>query len=121
MSLTHDCIRALVAGAALACAVCGAVAAAGQFRVARDEAAPVHVSIDNFTFSPAEVTVHAGTRVEWMNKDDIPHTVVETTGKFGSDALDTEDKFAFTFTAAGTFRYFCSLHPHMTGKVVVTP
>jgi len=121
MSLTHDCIRAFAAGAALSCAVCGAFAAAGQFRVAGAEAAPVHVGIDNFTFSPATVTVRTGTRVEWENKDDIPHTVVETTGRFHSEALDTEDKFTFAFSRAGTFEYFCSLHPHMTGKIVVTP
>jgi plastocyanin len=121
MSLTNDCIRALAAGAALSCAVCAALAAAGQFPVARGKATQVDVGIDNFTFGPAEVTIHAGTRVEWVNKDDIPHTVVESTGKFRSGALDTDDRFAFTFTGAGTFTYFCSLHPHMTAKVVVTP
>lgn len=120
MSLTHDCIRAFAAGAALCCAVCAALAAAGQIHVARDEA-QVHVRIDNFTFGPAEVTVHAGTRVEWVNMDDIPHTVAESNGNFSSSALDTDDGFAFTFTQAGTFMYYCTLHPHMTGKVVVTP
>jgi len=121
MSLTHDCIRAFAAGVALSCAVYGTFAAAGQFRVARDETARVHVGIDNFTFTPSTVTVRAGTRVEWQNKDDIPHTVVDTTGSFRSQALDTEDKFTFAFDRPGTFDYFCSLHPHMTGKVVVTP
>jgi plastocyanin len=110
MSLTYDCLRAFAAGAAVCCAVYGVVAA------------PVepHVGIDNFTFNPATITVRVGTKVEWTNNDDIPHTVVETNGKFRSAALDTEDKFSFTFTQAGTFDYFCSLHPTMVGKVVVT-
>jgi plastocyanin len=76
------------------------------------------VSIDNFTFSPAELTVKVGTTVTWKNQDDIPHTVVSA-GKFKSQALDTDDSYAFTFTAAGDYAYFCSLHPHMTGKIKV--
>ncbi len=110
MSLTYDCLRAFAAGAVVCCAVYGAFAASGQ----------TQVGIDNFTFSPGTITVPVGTKVEWENNDDIPHTIVETTGKFHSAALDTEDKFSFTFTQAGTFDYFCSLHPHMVGKVVVT-
>lgn len=122
MSPSHDCIGAFAAGVALCCAVCGAFAAAGPLRVAAGEPAEVHIGIDNFTFSPAEVTVHAGARVEWVNRDDIPHTVVEAaTARFRSQALDTDDGFGFTFTQPGTFTYFCSLHPTMTGKVVVTP
>lgn len=81
----------------------------------------VTISIDNFTFSPAEVTVVPGTTVTWVNNDDIPHTVVEKTRAFRSKVLDTEGKFSFTFMTAGDFTYFCSLHPHMTGKVVVKP
>lgn len=82
--------------------------------------APVTVKIDNFTFNAQVVTVPVGTTVTWVNQDDIPHTVTsddQTT--FRSKALDTDDKFSFTFTRAGTFGYFCSIHPHMTGKVIV--
>jgi plastocyanin len=79
------------------------------------------VKIDNFTFSPQRVTVKAGTTVTWVNGDDIPHTVASTTKLFKSKTLDTDDTFSFTFAAPGTFEYFCSLHPHMTGTVVVEP
>jgi plastocyanin len=77
------------------------------------------VKIDNFTFSPQTLTVPAGTTVTWKNQDDIPHTVTSTTKTFKSQALDTDDNFSFTFTTAGVYEYFCSLHPHMTGKIVV--
>jgi plastocyanin len=87
----------------------------------RRAALEIRVPIDNFTFKPDVITVPMGTRIEWQNDDDIPHSIVETQGKFHSPALDTEDKYAFTFVAAGTFDYFCGLHPHMTGKVIVTP
>ena len=76
------------------------------------------VTIDNFTFSPASLTVKVGTTVTWKNHDDIPHTVVSA-GKFRSKTLDTDDGFSFTFTAAGDYKYFCSLHPHMTGMIKV--
>ena len=76
------------------------------------------VTIDNFTFSPAELTVKVGTTVTWTNHDDIPHTVVSA-GKFRSKTLDTDNSFTFTFTAAGDYKYFCSLHPHMTGTIKV--
>ncbi len=79
------------------------------------------VTIDNFTFTPPELTVAVGTTVTWVNHDDIPHTVVENDKKFRSKALDTDDSYSFTFTAAGTFNYFCGLHPHMVGKVIVKP
>jgi plastocyanin len=77
------------------------------------------VNIDNFTFTPPELTVAVGTTVKWLNRDDIPHTVVETNKTFRSKALDTDDSFSFTFATAGTFNYFCSLHPHMVGKIIV--
>ncbi|GJE40787.1 cupredoxin domain-containing protein [Methylobacterium persicinum] len=77
------------------------------------------VRIDNFTFSPEVVTVAPGTTVTWINGDDIPHTVVSPSGRFRSKTLDTDDRFTFTFPAKGEYPYFCSLHPHMTGKVVV--
>ena len=77
------------------------------------------VAIDNFTFAPQRMTVKAGTTVTWTNQDDIPHTVVATGKAFRSKALDTDDNYTFTFTTPGNYEYFCSLHPHMTGTIVV--
>jgi len=76
------------------------------------------VKIDNFSFGPATLTVPVGTSVTWTNRDDIPHTVVSTDGVFKSKVLDTDEKFSFTFSKAGTFPYFCSIHPKMTGKII---
>jgi plastocyanin len=77
------------------------------------------VKIDNFSFSPATLEIKAGTTVTWTNADDIPHTVVSNDKVFKSKALDTDQKFSFTFDKPGTYPYFCSLHPKMTAKVVV--
>jgi len=77
------------------------------------------VKIDNFSFGPATLTVAAGTTVTWTNRDDIPHNVVSTADVFKSKVVDTDEKFSYTFTKPGTFPYFCSIHPKMTGKVVV--
>ena len=77
------------------------------------------VKIDNFSFGPAALTVPVGTTVTWTNRDDIPHTVVSTEGAFKSKVLDTDEKFSFTFSKAGSYPYFCSIHRKMTGKVVV--
>ena len=79
----------------------------------------IEVKIDNFAFAPQRIVVQAGTTVTWTNADDAPHTVVSTAKLFRSSALDTTDKFSFTFATPGTYEYFCSLHPHMTGIVVV--
>jgi plastocyanin len=79
----------------------------------------IQVKIDNFTFNPQQITVKAGTTVVWTNHDDIPHTVTSSTKVFKSNALDTDDKFLFTFTTPGSYLYFCALHPHMTGSIVV--
>jgi plastocyanin len=81
----------------------------------------MEVKIDNFTFGPAALTVPVGTTVTWTNKDDIPHTVVSTDEPkaFKSKVLDTDEKFSFTFSKAGSYPYFCSIHPKMTGKVIV--
>jgi plastocyanin len=98
---------------------------AGSLTVAvkAQSAAPAtaEVKIDNFSFAPATLTVAAGTTVTWTNRDDIPHTVVSTDDPraFRSKVLDTDEKFSYTFTKAGTFPYFCSVHPKMTGTVVV--
>ena len=77
------------------------------------------VRIDNFSFTPAEITVAPGTTVTWTNGDDIPHTVAATNKAFRSKVMDTDQHYSFTFTAPGTYEYFCSLHPHMRGKVIV--
>ena len=77
------------------------------------------VKIDNFSFGPAELKVPVGTTVTWTNRDDIPHTAVSTDKIFKSKVLDTDEKFSFTFSKPGTYEYFCSIHPKMTGKVVV--
>jgi plastocyanin len=84
----------------------------------RARAEEITVNIDNFTFEPKDLTVKVGTTVTWTNRDDIPHTVVSA-GKFRSRTMDTDGTFSFTFTAAGEYNYFCSLHPHMTGSVKV--
>jgi plastocyanin len=98
-----------------------AVSGARRALAASPEANPpgVEITIDNFSFTPQEVTVKAGTPITWINRDDIPHTVVSTDNVFKSKALDTDDKFSFTLTKPGTYNYFCSLHPKMTAKVVV--
>jgi plastocyanin len=77
------------------------------------------VKIDNFSFGPQTLTVAVGTTVVWTNRDDIPHTVVSTDAVFKSKVRDTDEKFSYTFTKAGTYPYFCSVHPKMTGKIVV--
>jgi plastocyanin len=77
------------------------------------------VKVDNFSFGPMSLTVAVGTTVTWTNRDDIPHTVVSTDKVFKSKVLDTDEKFSFTFDKAGTYPYFCSIHPKMTGSVVV--
>jgi amicyanin len=84
-------------------------------------AADPQVKIANFTFEPPVLTVKVGTTVTWVNDDDIPHLVSEKDGKFRSSALDTDATFSQTFKDAGTVEYFCVLHPHMTGKIVVEP
>jgi amicyanin len=101
---------------ALAAAV---LAPAAIFPTAFVQAAETEVNIDQFTFYPQRITVKAGTTVTWTNEDDVPHTIVSSSKVFKSKALDTADKFSFTFTTPGTYDYFCSLHPHMTGAVVV--
>jgi len=81
--------------------------------------ANAEVNIDNFVFGPQTITVPVGATVTWTNKDDIPHTSVSTEGVFKSKVLDTDEKFSYTFTKAGTYPYYCTIHPKMTGKIVV--
>ena len=84
-------------------------------------AADAQATIDNFTFSPPVLTVSPGTRVTWTNRDDIPHTVTDQDHpkEIRSPPLDTDESYSRVFATAGTYRYFCSLHPHMQGTVVV--
>ncbi len=79
------------------------------------------VIIDNFTFGPTKLTIPVGTKVTWVNHDDVPH-VVKSTGtekRFTSHALDTDEQFSYVFTAPGTYNYFCAIHPMMTGQIIV--
>jgi plastocyanin len=82
---------------------------------------PNQVVIDNFAFRPATLTVAAGTKVTWVNRDDVPHTTTSTKKPrvFDSRTLDTGDKFTHVFNTPGTYEYFCAVHPHMTGKIIV--
>ena len=106
--------------AALGLAIAGLGAGAGNVTAnAQPKPETMEVKIDNFTFGPAELTVVVGTTVTWTNRDDIPHTVVSTDKVFKSKVLDTDETFSSTFSTPGTFPYFCSIHPKMTGTVVV--
>ncbi len=97
---------------------CAATAVAAQPAPATAAAGPT-VNIDNFVFGPEALTVTVGTTVTWVNRDDIPHNVVANDKSFKSKVMDTDEKFSFTFTKPGEYGYFCGLHPHMTGKVIV--
>jgi len=117
-------LKSTLIAAALGAATAGLTAAAilpGLAQTAPQASAGA-VSIDNFTFTPQTLTVKAGTTVTWTNRDDIPHGVASNNNAFPkSKALDTDDRYSFTFTTPGTYKYFCYVHPHMTGTVVVEP
>ena len=111
-----------VAGFAAALIIAVALLLAGTPSVAANappSTANAEVKIDNFSFGPQTLTVPVGATVTWTNRDDIPHTSVSTDGMFKSKVMDTDEKFSFTFTKPGTYPYFCSIHPKMTGKAVV--
>ena len=113
--------------AAIAFAVAAGLGAANPGAARAEEAAAgsgtgeVVVKIENFTFNPPELTVKPGTTVKFENDDDIPHSVVEEKAAFRSAPLDTGETFTKTFTEAGEVTYFCGLHPHMKGKIIVKP
>jgi plastocyanin len=88
-------------------------------RTEEPKSSPTEVQVDNFTFTPGTITVPVNSTVTWVNKDDVPHVIASDDGLFKSKALDTDDKYSFTFTKAGTYSYFCSVHPKMVGKIVV--
>ncbi|MFL6299783.1 MAG: cupredoxin family copper-binding protein [Terriglobales bacterium] len=77
------------------------------------------ITIDNFSFMPAPMTIPVGTTITWINRDDVPHTVVAENQQFKSKALDTDEKFSYTFDKPGTYSYFCSIHPKMVAKIIV--
>jgi plastocyanin len=99
--------------------ICGLLLALPLLAPARAEDEAAHIMIDNFVFSPAELKVKTGTKVIWKNQDDIPHTVMAKGGVFRSKPLDTDDEFSYVFAKAGKVDYFCTLHPHMVGSVIV--
>jgi plastocyanin len=113
-------LRPFIASTVLGAAV-GSVLAAGVL-FARAQGTPNTVTIDNFSFAPATLTVKAGTTVTWTNRDDIPHGIASANNAFKrGPALDTNDSFSFTFTTPGTYQFFCYLHPKMVGSIVVEP
>ncbi len=111
----HPSRRGLALGAGLCLA--GAVAIAPLSEAASAD----EVRIEHFGFHPATMTVAAGTRVTWVNRDETPHTILGAgmPAAFKSGALDTGDKFAFVFANPGSYKYFCSIHPQMVGTIVV--
>ena len=111
-----------IAGVVMPVIIAMLLLVAGSSRVTASDqpsAANAAVKIDNFVFGPQTITVPVGTTVTWTNSDDIPHTAVSTDGVFKSKVMDTDEKYSYTFTKAGTYPYYCSVHPKMTGKVVV--
>lgn len=111
-------LRPVIAATVFGAAVGSLMAASVLF--AEAEGATSTISIANFTFAPPTLTVKAGTTVTWTNKDDIPHGIASSNNAFKkSVALDTDDSYSFTFTTPGTYQYFCYIHPHMVGSIVV--
>jgi 3',5'-cyclic-AMP phosphodiesterase len=98
-----------------------AAASYGRTPMARPDepASKNEVKIDNFSFAPAALTVPAGTVITWVNHDDVPHNAISTDKKFASPVLDTDESFSWEFKEPGTYPYYCSIHPKMTGKVIV--
>ena len=99
--------------------MCALVAWAAGAGAGEDPKREEQIKIDNFSFIPEVVIVKAGATVTWVNRDDVPHTVVSTTKEFSSKVLDTDDRYGRTFAQPGTYEYYCSVHPHMKGKVIV--
>jgi plastocyanin len=83
------------------------------------KSSPTEVRVDNFSFGPETLTVPTNSTVTWVNKDDVPHVIASNEGLFKSKALDTDDKYSYTFTKPGTYSYYCSIHPKMVGKIIV--
>lgn len=115
------CARHDDGGAAAKIAGPGPADRASGTQPAGSQFAGVEIGIDNFTYSPPELTVPVGTTVQWTNHDDVPHTVTssDANGSLSSAALDTDDHYSYRFTQPGTYAYFCKVHPHMTGRIIV--
>ena len=112
----------LIAGSSLVIALAMAALLVVHPTLARGEetkGSGAEVKVDNFTFGPDTLTVPVNSTVTWVNKDDIPHVIASNDGLFKSKALDTDQKYSHTFTKAGTYPYYCSIHPKMVGKIVV--
>ena len=105
--------------AALAIMVLMVAGRSKTFGAVVEDKPATQVKIVNFVFSPNPLTVPVGSTIRWINQDDIPHNVVSDDKSFKSKALDTDETFTYTFTKPGTYTYFCSIHPKMTGKIVV--
>jgi plastocyanin len=112
-------MRTIKLGMGVVTALAVAALAAGALASQRAPAADAKVQIDQYAFLPQRITVKPGTTVTWTNDDDDSHTVASSSKLFKSKALDTGDKFSFTFTTPGTYAYICSVHPYMTGTIVV--
>ena len=110
-------MRAAMTAGAMGALVGAALAASVLLADAQNQTSAI--AIDNFTFNPQTVTVKAGTTITWTNKDDIPHAIAAVGKQFKSKVMDTDNTYSFTFTTPGSYAYFCSLHPHMTGTIVV--
>ena len=118
MKSKNACMAILTATVVIAVVLL--VAESPVVRASDQPSAPgAEVKIDNFVFGPQTITVPVGATVTWTNHDDIPHTSVSTDGVFKSKVMDTDEKFSYTFTKAGTYPYYCSIHPKMTGQIVV--
>jgi plastocyanin len=119
MTTRKVCVAGSVTAALIALALL--LSGLSSIKVSAQQAPPAatEVKIDNFSFGPATLTVPVGTTVTWTNRDDIPHTVVSNDKVFKSKVMDTDEKFSYAFAKAGTYAYFCSIHPKMTGTIVV--
>jgi plastocyanin len=111
--------RVLITSTALLLGLFTLIVLGSASRAAADSNGTAEVTIDNFSFTPETLTVNPGTTVTWINHDDLPHTIASDDKVLKSRALDTDEKFAYTFTKPGTYAYFCSLHPKMVAKIVV--
>ncbi len=120
-TLFRDALLAAAISFAALCLASAVPAVAEEAQAALSTQKPAQVAIDNFAFTPQVLQVKAGATVTFVNHDDIPHSVVSDAGTFRSHALDTDQAYTFTFAKAGEYAYFCGLHPHMKGKIVVTP
>ncbi len=117
--MKNTSLNTALAALTLAALALFAAGKANSATASGNQTASKQVNIDNFSFSPETLTVPVGTPVTWINHDDIPHTVVSTEKGFKSPVLDTDEQFSYTFTAPGTYNFYCSIHPKMVGKIVV--